>query len=364
MLTFSSYLLEDKLPRAILCEGGNVQIGDHAAQHINLEDHDRDIVSDVIMKSLVELNHSFKEDTGLYIWKPSVLKDGKIFSGSTKHFFDSRIPTETFVKHKKSVGDIDLMVDENLKKQIIAFISDRKGENFGSLELIGSQQSGDQTITLWKLEPMGINVQVDLEYVEFLKDEPTEWSEFSHSASFEDMEIGIKGAFHKLLMTSLMGHTKADAILQMKTKQKDIKAGTHALSIKGLRKKFEKIGELDGKNVVRETGSKEWNRNFYDILREIFGKEASADEVKMFWSYTGILKLLKKNMAKDDLKKVFEEFIDRLFGEGAQGLYRGDPNRDLDEKMVALKYAKEKLNLDLDEHALHRLQKEFYEKYK
>lgn len=364
MLTFASFLQEDKIPKSFLLEGGNVQIDGHAAQHINLADHDRDIVSEVIMKSLVEFNQAFKEDTGLYIWKPSVLKDGKIFSGSTKHFFDSRIPTADFTKHKKSIGDIDLMVDENLKTQLRAFVSAHKGESFGTLELIGSQPSGDQTITLWKLEPMGINVQIDLEFVEFLKDEPTEWSEFSHSASFDDMEIGIKGAFHKLLMTSMMGHKKADAILQMKTKQKDIKAGTHALSIKGLRKKFEKIGELDGKNVVKETGSKEWNRNFYDILKEIFGKEASADEVKMFWSYTGMIKLIKKNMPKDDMKKVFDEFLERLFGEEAQGLYRGDPNRDLDEKMVAVKYAKEKLNVDLDQHKLERMQKSFYEKYK
>jgi hypothetical protein len=364
MLTFASFLQEDKLPRSILLEGGNVQIGDHSAQHINLEDHNRDIVSDLVMKGLVEINNMFKEDTGLYLWKPSVLKDGKIFSGSTKHFFDDRITTEKFIKHKKSVGDIDLMVDENLKEQIKKFIADHEGEDFASLSLIGSKSAGDQLITLWKLEPMGINIQMDLEFVAFAKDKPAEWSEFSHSASFEDIELGVKGAFHKILMTSLLGHRKTDSVLQMKTKQKDIKAGTHALSIKGLRKKFEKIGELDGKPLVRETGSKDFNTNFYEIIKEAFGADATEDDVKLFWSFTGILKLMKKYLDKPSRDKIFDEFLERLFGSEAQGLYRGDPNRDLDEKMVAVNLAKEKLNVDLSKTSLERMQKEYYEKYK
>lgn len=364
MTTFLTFLQEDKIPRSLLVEGGNVQIGKHSAQHIDLEDHDRDIVSDQVMKGLVEINQAFKEDTGLYIWKPSILKDGKIFSGSTKHFFDDRISTKKFLKHKQTVGDIDLMVDENIKSQLTNFIENHEDEDFASLTLIGSKKAGDQLITLWKLEPMGINLQMDLEFVAFAKDKPAEWSEFSHSASFEDIELGIKGAFHKILMTSLMGHKKTDAILQLKTKQKEIKAGTHTLSIKGLRKKFEKIGIQDGKPVLKLTNSKDFNTNFYEIIKQVFGTDATEDDVKLFWSFTGILKLMKKYMDKTSRDKIFEEFIDRLFGSEAQGLYRGDPNRDLDEKMLAVNLAKEKLNVDLTKSSLERKQKEYYDKYK
>jgi len=359
MISFKEYVIS-----TILFEGGNVVIDGNEAQHINLEDHDRDIVSDLIMKGLVKLNQSFKDENGLYIWKPTVLKDGKIFSGSTKHFFDQRIATEKFLKHKKTVGDIDLMVDENLKAKIRGFVESHKGEEFASLHLVGSKAAGDQTITLWKLEPTGINIQIDLEFVAFEVDKPSKWSEFSHSSAFEDIEVGVKGAFHKMLMTSLLGHKKTDSILQMKTKQKEIKAGTNALSIKGLRRKYEKIGEQDGKPVIRETGSKEFNTNFYDIMKEAFGYDAKEEDLKHFWSFTGILKLMKEHLEKHEIHKILEDFIERLFGPDAQGLYRGDPNRDLDEKMVAVNLAQKKLGIKFDDFRLHQMQDVFYSKYK
>lgn len=364
MFTFSVFLNEEKLPKSLLLEGGNVQIGGHSAQHIDVEQHDRQAVSDLIMKGLVEFNNTFKDEYGLHIWKPSVLKDGKVFSGSTKHFFDQRISAELFKKHKKTVGDIDTMVDVNLKSQVKDFLEAHKDEEFGPLQLIGHKLSGDQTITLWKLQPTDINIQIDLEFVEFQDSKPTPWSEFSHSSSFSDMENGIKGAFHKILMTSLLGHTKTDSVLQLKTKEKDIKAGTHALSIKGLRKKYEKIGMKDGKPVIKETGSKEFNTNFYEILKHAFDIDATEEDVTDFWSFIGILKLIKKHLQLEKRQKVLDEFVDRLFGEGAQGLYRDDPNRDLDEKMTALKLAQDKLGIKYDKVALDKLQRDFYSSYK
>jgi hypothetical protein len=363
MIGFKNYITEDVLPSYLL-EGGNVNIDGQDAESIDMELHDREAVSDLIMKALVEINTDFKKEAGLYLWKPSVLKQGQVFSGSTKHFFDSNITTEKFLEHKKKIGDIDLMTDINLKAQIKTFIEMHKGDEYGALTLIGSKPSGDQLITLWKLQPQDINVQVDLEFVIFQNDEPTEWSKFSHSSAFEDLEKGIKGAMHKILMTSLLGHKKTDSVLQMKTKQKEIKAGIHALSIKGLRKKYEQIGTQDGKPVIRETGAKEFITNFYEIIKEVFDKEATEEDIKLFWSFSGILELMKANLKKAKIKKILEDFVDRLFGPDAQGLYKGDPNRDLDEKMAAVKMAEQELDVNFSRQDLERIQKLYYERYK
>lgn len=364
MLTFVEFLRGDELLPNYLKEGGNVRIGEHEAQAIDLKNHERDVVSELIMKGLVKINQAFKDDNNLYIWKPGVLKNGDIFSGSTKHFFDSNIATEDFLKHKKSVGDIDLMVDEELKSRIETFMEHHVDEEFEHVKLIGSKKSGDQHITLWRLEPTGINVQMDFEYAAFKEDKPTEWSRFSHSSSFEDMENGIKGAFHKLLMTSLLGHKKTDAILQMKTKRKEIKAGLQALSVKGLRQKYEKIGDEDGKPVIRETNSKDWVTNFYAIMKEAFDVDATAKDVERFWSFVGILELIKKYMDRKKQKAVLESFAEKLWGDGAQGLYRGDPNKDFDEKMVAYRFGEDKLGVSMDKDDLEKMQKDFYENYK
>ena len=363
MITFLEYL-ENEKDTFVLTEGGNVIIKGKSAQAIDVEKLDRTAVSAAIMKGLINLNATFKKETGLNIWFPHTLKAGKVFSGSAKHFFDASIPTETFIKHKKTVGDIDLMVDENLKVKVRDFLNHPSTKDFGTLEFIGHKDAGDQNITLCHLKEFNINIQLDLEFVTFNGSEPSEWSKFSHSSSWDDMKQGIKGAFHKLLMTSLMGHKRADSILQMKTKQKEITASIHALSIKGLRKKFEKIGMQDGKPVIQETKSKNFITNFHEIFKEVFDIEVTEPDIELFWSFDGILKLMKKHMTEKQIKIILAAFIERLFGESAQGLYRDEPNKDLTEKMVAVNYAQDKLGVKYPLAKLKKLQKEFYSNYK
>lgn len=363
MITFREHLIgEDSLP-SFLFEGGNVKIKNKTAEDIDLTVHNRDSISEVIMGNIVEFNKAFKDELGLYIWKPSVLKAGKVFSGSTKHFFDDKISTEDFVEMKKSVGDIDLMVDENLKIRITKFVENNEDYDFGSMTLVGNKKSGDQLITLWEMKEPKLNLQIDLEFVKYSEDKPAKWSEFSHSSALEDLKAGIKGVFHKLLMSSLLGPKKTDVILQMKTKQKEIKAGSHTLTVKGLRKKHEKIGMQDGKPLVKETHSKEFNTNFYDILKAAFDLDDPTDEdIDNFWSFIGIVKLIKANMKKNVRQKVFEDFIDKLFGPSAQSLYRDDPNKDLDEKMIAVNYLIDKLNVSTNDLSFEQMKKDFYKK--
>ena len=48
---------------------------------------------------------------------------------------------------------------------------------------------------------------------------------------------------------------------------------------------------------------------------------------------------------QDEKEKVIDAFIDKLYAPGAQGLYKGDPERDILEKNTALNYALKTLNI-------------------
>lgn len=364
ILTFKQFISHD--PDQMIFEGGNVIIDGEEAGSIDLEKHDRKVVVDLIKKSLTKLNSQFKLKNGLYLWDPKVLKDNLIFSGSTKHLFDEGLIDDELKKHKSKFGDVDTMIDFNLKEQLRDYFDKQTDGDYGSLEFIGYKPSGDQLISLWKFKKYKINIQIDFEGVEFKDGEPSEWSHFSHSSPFEDLVNGIKGAFHKLLLTSLMAPKKVEAVEQMKTKQKDIIAGTHSLSIKGMREKYKIVGHNDdGKPIMVDTKSKDFVTDFIHIFREVFGKYPEQDaDVKKFWSFKGMLELIKKYMDLNEREEVIKSFVEKLFGDAAQSLYRNDNNRDMEEKMQALNYLSDMLNVDINNDKLVSMQEVYYKKNK
>jgi hypothetical protein len=358
-ISFKQFISEE-----FIAEGGNVKIKGQLPESVDLSKHDRNEVVKAFKKSITKLNGQFKLDKGLNLWKPSTLAGDKIFSGSTKHLFNSEIEENKLKKHKSVFGDFDLMIDIEMLDQLREFLQDNEGKTFENLELIGSKAAGDQQISLWKFLKFDIRIQIDFEGVEFKNFEPTEWSNFSHSSPFEDTVNGIKGVFHKLLMTSLMAPKKVEAIEQMKTKQKEIFSGTHALSIKGLREKYKKVGEQDGKPVFVDTKSKDFVTDFIDIFQEVFGKKPTDVDIKKFWSFKGMIELIKKYCDDKERETIVESFIEKLFGKTAQGLYRGDNNRDLEEKMVALHFLEEKLDVDIHKDKLTDMQDVYYKRNK
>ena len=369
-LSFKEYLTEiipdSKFTGQLLLCGGNVLIDGEHADSIDLNFHERAKVTQIIKDALIELDAKFVIETGLDLWKADLIHDNKIFSGSTKHLFDDAVEEKKLKKHKATFGDVDLMIDLDLKTQFLNFISDEKYNKFGGLKLIGSKLSGDQIITLWHLKEYDFNVQIDFEGVPFENGEPTEWAHFSHSSSFEDIAHGVKGAFHKLLLTSLMAPKKVEAIEQMKTKQKEIIAGTHSLSVKGLRQKYEEIGkdEETGKPIYKNTNSKDFITDFDAIYEHVFSKKPTAAAIKKFWSFKGMLELIKDNMSPKEREDVIESFIEKLFGEGAQSLYRDDNRRDMGEKMTAVRFMEDRLNVEFNEEKLADMQTSFYLKKK
>ncbi|MEM2159346.1 MAG: hypothetical protein QXN55_00115 [Candidatus Nitrosotenuis sp.] len=367
----------------LLLEGGNVTIADTIrADSIDLTQFERNDVVEVIKAGLHAINDKFEKKNGIAIWQQGQLNSGKIFSGSARHLFDENIPTEEFVKHKSKVGDVDTMVDLELKDQLEKFLDANKGKTFEGLTLIGWKKSADQFITLWKTKPFNIKVQVDLEFVAFIDGKPSEWANFSHSSDWNDIKSGVKGAFHKILMMSLLAPKAEVGIEQMIRKDKDTGQprerefyGTeHAISLKGIRKKYKKLeGEtreikgLDGQTktvpVFKATNSKNFIEDINLIFKAAFGSNSTPKEKEQFKSFNGIVKIIKDKMSPKQQQAVFNKFFDKLFGEGAQGLYLQDPQRDMDEKMVAIRSLSKGLGLSLSPEQI-TMRNEYVAKYK
>ncbi len=368
-----------------LLEGGNLRLpsGDEAGQ-IDLKVHDRKFIVPVLNNVLGNINNSFAKSAGTSLWLPELIKSRKFLSGSSLHFFDTDISDEQFVKIKPKVGDIDTQVDRDLKDQLTSWLDSVKGKAIGPAVLLGYELGNEQYSSLWQLNNPPIKVQIDLEFVEYDKGEPTAWSQFSHSSSWDDLGAGIKGVFHKYLMRAFTTNTLKQRYVMTKTgkiQAKPVTSTDVAFAVAsgkggGMRQKYEPVIDpktkeqltKDGIPVFKEVPTDQSNYvNDIDSMFEmIFGFPAKGDDSKKLWSFTGGVSLANKYLDDAAKEKLAKGFILTLYGPAAQGLYRNDPERDRQEKQVALDYLMR--NLGVDSTDLSREAQEtadnYYAKYK
>jgi len=347
----------------LILEGGNAQIEGHSSDSINLARHDRKKITKAIFNSLKKISEEFESFFGMPLWSKDLIISKKFMSGSTVHFFDTNISDQEFLRKKSRVGDIDVMVDEKIKEHLINFLDKMKGHEIGELTLLAHKGSAGTQISIWRLPKFGINVQIDFEMADFENTEPTEWSRFSRSSHWGDLGEGVKGAMHKLFMRSLMSKDRVDMIVQMKTKRKEEISSEWALSPTGLRRRYEPTGEREGERGVYKEVKGDYIRDLKKIFVRVFGAEPRPSEIDEMWTFGGMIDLVKRHFSKEDQQKTANGFLRLLFGPGEQGLYRGDPHRDLEEKMNAVNYM-DKKGLKIDRDVLAAMQKEYYANYK
>lgn len=372
MLSFKKFLKEQEL---LLC-GGNVAIDDNFADRIDLQKIDRTKIVKVLNDCLAQINSAFEKSFGLPLWNEKLFKSKEFLSGSAFHFFDLQtIDDAEFAKIKSTVGDIDTQVDGNMAPMVKEFLDKSKGQTFGSLTLIGYKSSGGQYISLWKFPEFDINVQIDLELVEFDKSgNPSPWSQFSHSSTWDDLKAGIKGVFSKVLYSSLTAPKAKKIVVKAKTargKDQIITKSELSFSVlKGLRNKYEPILDSRGEQVYenglptyRELSTSE-SDNITDltmIFNIFFGQLPTSAELKQMSSFVGTLELIKQYMSSD-VNKIADKFVDKLWGVGAQGLYRNNPSQDLIEKSAALSILCAEFGLNPKQYDDIKI--DYYKKYK
>jgi hypothetical protein len=396
------FLRELYSPRVkfVICEGGNLVIGDVEANKIDTSQ--RASVVPILDNALSAINSAYAAaHGGKGIWNPKLLASKKFLAGSSFHFFDrTGISDEIFAQVKKTVGDIDTMIDANKRDDIVAWLSSLgPGAAIGPARFVGfDDKDPTQVLTLWSFpdiviqndagEQFPINIQIDLEMKEYEDDGPSEWSRFSTSSSWEDLNAGIKGVFHKYLIQSMTGLTAQDFMLRKLVGRGKARApqdiptrdNMYSFAIKskeggGLRPKYDPVIDpktgaqevVDGLPVFEPRATTGYEKNLGKIFQTIFGsrmkpKQLNAEKEK-FWSFVGILDLIKNYLEPEEQSQVVDNFLEKLFGPSAQGLYASDKQKDNDEKSAAVVKMFELLGVRPPEN-LQQMKQDYYAAYK
>lgn len=358
-----------------ITEGGNVQIDGISAQKLDLRKLPRSEMIPVVDNLLKSMDSSFMSRFKTNLWAPSLMKSKEFLSGSSFHFLNVQIPDEKFIKHKPIVGDIDTMVDKDKREQIENWLKSIVGKQLGSAKLLGFKPNpgGDQFITLWEFSKPPVRLQLDIELVDFVNSAPTDWAKFSHSSSWDDLEAGVKGVFHKYLLRAFTTNTLKDRLVQMKTKLKPIKSTDVAFAVQGgMRQKYKPVLDTSGQQKIVNglpvyteipANQSSYINSLDGMFEIIFGKPPVKGEEKLLGSFIGGLQLANKHLNPERKKLLVDGFVNTLFGQTAQELYKDDPKNDRAEKEVALDTMLKTLGMKTDSN-IEQMKNNFYNNYR
>ena len=92
---------------------------------------------------------------------------------------------------------------------------------------------------------------------------------------------------------------------------------------------------------------------------------ASKDDLEKFGSFLGVLELMKERMSPPEIVRVYEEMVDRFFGDRAQQLSATDPDEDRNVKEKVLEVFRQHLtDAESSTIDLESMKREFYSRYK
>jgi len=138
-----------------------------------------------------------------------------------------------------------------------------------------------------------------------------------------------------------------EAIKAYRGTDKEMKSSETAFSVThGVRKKLKPVLDDKGKQVMvngkpayheMDTKESKGDTNLANIFKNYFGKDATPDDIKKLGSFTGLLSLINKTFKDADKQKITDGFARTLWGPQAQGLYKGDPEKDSEEKNAMMK---------------------------
>ena len=385
--------------KQFLTEGGNVSVTDiHGAEHLadrmDLRKIPRETLANIISALAHKLNSMFKKEHGSPIWTSKELIDtGHAFNGSSELLFDKSIPTDKFIKHKPTLGDIDLTMPEDLKHEFRTFIDSIKsevliksnidghkvvvtylGNNKESRQIAGEQQIN--SLFQVEIDNTPFNIQIDFEMLPYKDGKPTAFTKFTHSSDWEDIKAGLKGVAHKYLIRSLVssGSLRDDVVVVQKAARegKEVKymssyeGRKHVNMMKfsvgrGVRKAFYQSNtkggnyeteggtpwKIDGKFAFKEipTSESTYEEDPIEMLSYIFPKEVVQKHLSKINSFVGILDLMKKYSSEETIQQTFDRMIDLFFevsytkdgrASPVQGFERNNPEGDKEIKMAAI----------------------------
>jgi hypothetical protein len=369
--------------------GGNVLVKDASGQEHRADTVDfsklKGLTRSALVKDFTEMfsaiDSLYSSEFGETLWPPgqvrALVSSGKIFTGSTEHLFDPKISDDEFVQYKPSIGDIDVTVPgdklSNLYTLLTGLTGSRTFSDF-SMQYIGKKESGtgalsDKSTQIhaifgYKFSPDAPPVRVQIDFVAstFTRGEPSEFTRFAKSSSWSDIKTGgVKGVFHKLLLRSLstiMSMQKdsvwltAGSPLHPPEKVKVSKISepirTRSFSVdRGLRVSAEEQPiTVGGKRAFKKIEPKDskYLTDLQEIFESIFGSPPVGSEMSQFRTFYGLLELMNVHFDDSQIADVYSDFIEKLFGDGADQINAYDPEPDRVAKSSALAAFREKFS--------------------
>ena len=344
--------------------------GEHQAEETDLQVHNRSFAIDVFDKLLHDINNSFAAVYKKPIWPKPALDNQTFLSGSSRAFLDRNIPDEEFVRIKPKVGDIDTQCPEELDPEVQQWLTSIIGKQIGDAKFIGFKPGNHQYSSMWEitLSELPVKVQIDFEFGKYNQktQEPDEWYQYSHSADWEDIKLGIKGVFHKYLNRALpysQTSTKYVArVLKKSTKisPEPVTDSDYSFAVSGpggggVSNKYKPYidpatgqpMEQDGVPVMQllPTESRDYIQNLDQQFTIMYGRKPSKQDRQLMNSFNGTVSLMSKYL--DDAKKqeVVNRFLSICFEAGSQMITKDDPARDRSIKFAAIDYLLEHINV-------------------
>lgn len=344
------------------------------AEKIPLEKIGRTNFCKEVYKLLKSLNNEFIKKFKEPIWETI---DYNLFNGSASFIMDPSVDEVELLKYKKMAGDIDVIVPDYLKVKLWDFLNELENKKITeNIRYMGSnkptiQSIGDQinAIFLVQFDDFKIACQVDFEFLPFENNQPTEWARFSHSSSFDDAKQYIKAVHHKYLIRAIVGSSslRRDVLIATnKSTFNNIKISKSKNSLnpkmlkfsvsKGLRVAYEplidnegKIIKIDGKEVYKEipTSQSDYITSIQEIFKICF-KDVESKDIKKFYSFVGLVELMKKYLTKEQIQNAVKRYEELLWSviPRAQELEKQNPSLDFEIKSKGYYYLINHLNLD------------------
>jgi len=348
------------------------------AEKIDLSKVSRGSIIPEVKKTLHAIDSAFAKEYGVHLWpNHSIIDNGSIFAGSSQFFMDQSISHDEFTQHKPTVGDIDVQIPHAYKDHLDKIL--KPGKHFGLMKYHGrADTSLSQLNCVFELKAgiHTINIQIDFEPVDWHEEGPTGWSQFAHSADWDDIKSGVKGVFHKYLVGAVdFAYQKPITVLTRKTlKPKKVDAHDYAFSVeKGLRQKYvlakdehSKPIMVDGVQAFFEIDPKEadYITDVASIFVVLFRIVPDHDDLKKFASFTGVVDLIDREFSGSQQALIVDEFLKRCWGKGAQALERDAPEIDAKAKWAAVNYLADKLQMPSIIKKAELLVGEYYKSYK
>lgn len=368
--------------KRFIIEGGNLTLVkdgvEVSADRLDLSKTTREKLKELIANVAIAVDKAHKKIHGHDLWvnAADAFKKPLLVSGSARLALEDDIPWDELVKAKGSLGDIDLQYPEAERDALKKTLTDLEGKSVGGAKLIGM---GGASPTQWNCVfelPGGMKVQIDFEPVEMKDNVPTEFSKYKFHSDWSDVKAGVKGAFTKYLVQSVIQiRSRLKDIVVVGANGKPLKAdkwknpGSLAMSERGLRSKFEKVmdgdkqQEIDGKPVYRalETSESKYTKDMGALSAAVFG-EGGEKKSELLLSFTKMLDELAKTLTGEQKKELRPVLLNFIWGPAAPKFYKGNADKDRADKEAAMKAFTEKIGIKATPEE-EKMKQAYYENY-